>query len=212
MTNRTEHNRTQYLKNRESRLQAQKEHYAANRDARIEYNKKYVELNAERIREQRKQYRLRNAELRKQAMKEWYNKNTEYAKAAAKVYREENRERLTVAAKTYRKERRVADPVYDLTIRIRTLINVKLRSKGYTKRSRACEILGCSYEDFVRHIESQFVDGMSWQNRDQWHIDHKVPIASAVTEDDVIRLNHFTNLRPMWALDNLKKGSRHESI
>jgi hypothetical protein len=210
MTNRTEHNRAQYLKNREARLQTQKEYYSANRDARLEYNKKYAEQNADRIREQRRQYRLRSSELRKQAMRDWYSKNAETAKLAAKAYREANREKLAARAREYRKQRRISDPIYDLTIRIRCLINVKLWVKGFTKKSKTYEILGCSYDEFAWHLESQFCEGMSWSNRSDWHIDHIVPIASALTEDDVVRLNHYTNLRPMWASDNLKKGSRHE--
>jgi hypothetical protein len=66
----------------------------------------------------------------------------------------------------------------------------------------------CSFEEFFIHIESQFIDGMSWENRSLWHIDHIIPLATAKTEEEILRLNHYTNLRPLWALDNLKKGSK----
>jgi hypothetical protein len=49
---------------------------------------------------------------------------------------------------------------------------------------------------------------MSWANRGKWHVDHIVPLASAKTIDGIIRLNHYTNLRPLWASDNLKKGTQ----
>ncbi len=46
---------------------------------------------------------------------------------------------------------------------------------------------------------------MSWNNRSEWHIDHKIPLASAKTKEDVIRLGHYTNLVPLWSVDNLKR-------
>jgi len=52
---------------------------------------------------------------------------------------------------------------------------------------------------------------MSWENRGKWHIDHIVPVSSAKTEQDIIKLNHYTNLRPMWASDNIKKSNKMPS-
>ena len=64
------------------------------------------------------------------------------------------------------------------------------------------------YVELKEHMERQFIKGMNWENRDQWHIDHIIPLATAQCEDDVIRLNHYTNLQPLWAEDNLSKGSK----
>lgn len=79
---------------------------------------------------------------------------------------------------------------------------------SYSKKSLTHEILGCSYSEFKTHIESQFIDGMSWDNRSEWHIDHKIPVSSAKTEEELIALNHYSNLQPLWALDNMKKGAK----
>ena len=49
---------------------------------------------------------------------------------------------------------------------------------------------------------------MSWENQGKWHIDHITPLSSAKTEEEVYRLCHYTNLQPLWAEDNLKKGSK----
>ena len=51
---------------------------------------------------------------------------------------------------------------------------------------------------------------MSWENQGKWHLDHIIPISSAKTEEDVIRLNHYTNFQPLWAEDNFKKGKKYE--
>ena len=61
-----------------------------------------------------------------------------------------------------------------------------------------------------KHIESQFKDGMSWENHkhDGWHIDHIIPLSSAKNEENVYKLCHYTNLQPLWATENYKKGKK----
>jgi hypothetical protein len=49
---------------------------------------------------------------------------------------------------------------------------------------------------------------MSWDNYGEWHIDHIIPLASADTEEEVLKLYHYTNLQPLWAIDNIRKGSK----
>jgi hypothetical protein len=60
------------------------------------------------------------------------------------------------------------------------------------------------------HIEKQFKPGMNWLNHSLhgWHIDHIIPMASATTEEEVIKLNHYTNLQPLWASENIKKSNK----
>jgi Uri superfamily endonuclease len=114
--------------------------------------------------------------------------------------------KLRAVRNKLRKHKRNTDPVYALEERIRGLIGSSVKRMGYTKRARTYEILGCSFDVFAAHLERQFIKGMTWGNRSDWHIDHIQPMASAKTEADVIALNHFTNLRPLWAADNLAKS------
>ena len=95
-----------------------------------------------------------------------------------------------------------------MKLRIADLVRKSIKSKGFVKSSRTKQILGCDHETFIKHIESQFKDGMSWDNRSEWHIDHKIPMASAKAEGEVLALNHYTNLQPLWAMDNIKKGAK----
>lgn len=104
-------------------------------------------------------------------------------------------------------KRQKTDQQYALQRRIKDLVNQSLKSSGVSKRTKTAEILGCSPAEFKRHIELQFLPGMSWENKSEWHIDHIVPVSSATCEEEVIALNHYTNLRPLWAIKNLKKGS-----
>ena len=120
----------------------------------------------------------------------------------------EYRKRVNKRSEKRRKERRNTDPIYAMKKRVSTRIRNFMSRRGYTKKNRTHEILGIDWSGFKEHIESQFVDGMSWENRNLWHIDHIIPLDSAVCEADILRLNHYTNLQPLWAHDNLSKGSK----
>ena len=84
------------------------------------------------------------------------------------------------------------------------------RLNEFKKNQRTEEILGCSFEEFKLHLESNFEDWMSWENKGLfngeinygWDIDHIIPISSASTEDDIIKLNHYTNLQPLCSFTN----------
>lgn len=106
------------------------------------------------------------------------------------------------------RKRIASKPTEKLTRSIRTFICQSILRGGYKKKSRTHEILGCDFGFFKAHVERQFHKGMTWDNRSKWHIDHIIPMASAKTEGDVIALNHFTNLRPIWAKDNISKGAQ----
>jgi hypothetical protein len=106
--------------------------------------------------------------------------------------------------------KRKSDSKFKLIQNIRANIRKKIKKYGYTKKSRTYEILGCSYEDFKKYLESKFQDWMTWDNRGLyngtecygWDIDHIVPVSTAKTEEDVIRLNHYLNLQPLCSKIN----------
>lgn len=120
----------------------------------------------------------------------------------------EARERMS----EWRRKKYATDAAFNLRMRIRGLLRKALARQGGNKSKRTEQILGCSIEYFVKHIELQFLHGMTWGNRSEWHIDHIVPVSSAKNADEVEKLNHFTNLRPLWAKDNLAKGARMEMM
>ena len=68
-----------------------------------------------------------------------------------------------------------------------------IKKTGYLKTSKTYDILGCSYEEFKQYLESQFTEGMTWENKGEWHMDHIYPISLATDEDHMIKLNHYTN-------------------
>jgi hypothetical protein len=96
-----------------------------------------------------------------------------------------------------------------LKFNIRSLIRNSLKRGFSDKSKKTIEILGCSFDEFKLHIESQFDENMNWENQGSyWHMDHIIPISSAETEEDVYRLNHYTNFQPLYWLDNIRKGDK----
>ena len=106
------------------------------------------------------------------------------------------------------KKNYMLDPMYRTKESMRRRVASAFKRMGFTKRSKTFEIVGCTFDELVLHIEKQFVDGMNWENRSEWHIDHKVPLSIARTEDEIVKLNHFTNLQPLMAQENFTKSDR----
>jgi hypothetical protein len=92
---------------------------------------------------------------------------------------------------------------------VRRRIKKYLLIRNITKKNTTFIIVGCVPSELKIHLESQFTTGMSWDNYGLygWHIDHKVPLSSAKSEEELLKLCHYSNLQPLWAEDNLKKGS-----
>lgn len=143
---------------------------------------------------------------------------TGFVKAKAKARRDRTKEANAIRQRIWRQankgrimeyvnRRSTQEPMYRLSRSIRTLLNQAFKIKNVTKARKTVDILGCDITTFKTHIESQFLPDMGWHNRSAWHIDHIMPLAGAHTEEELYKLNHYTNLRPLWAKDNLSKGS-----
>jgi hypothetical protein len=106
------------------------------------------------------------------------------------------------------KRRRAEDPMFNLQCRVRDHSKRAARLARANKPGSSFDVLGTSLEEFKRHIEEKFVDGMSWDRMSEIHIDHIIPLSSAKTPEEVWKLAHYTNLQPLWAVDNLRKSAK----
>ena len=199
----------------------QKEYRENNKEYFKEYHKEYYENNKEKLKENNKEYyennieyykewRENNKEWRennKEYFKEYYENNKEKLNKKNKEWRENNREKRKEYYKEYQKNRMQIDTLFKLRCIIRSLISTSIKNKGYTKRSQTYNILGCTYEEFKIHLENQFTKGMSWENQGEWHLDHIYPVSLAKDEEELYKLNHYTNFQPLWAEDNIRKGN-----
>jgi hypothetical protein len=120
---------------------------------------------------------------------------------------------FTYSYRNYCKECRIKyNELSRLKNSIRSLISSSFRKKGFTKNSKSEKILGCSFIEFKLHLESKFDSWMTWDNYSLynkdfnfgWEIDHIIPISSAKTIEDIIKLNHFSNLQPLDSYINRK--------
>jgi hypothetical protein len=136
-----------------------------------------------------------------------------------KKYREENRERLRVKRNIDKQNRINKNPLTKLRFRISNNITVSLKRNGGKKLSKTTDILGCSFNDFRNYIESLWETWMSWENygnpkdgvyepNKTWDLDHIIPSSKATTEEEILKLNHYSNFQPLCSHNNrfIKKG------
>ena len=180
----------------------------ANREAIREMSRVYRETHAEAIKERKRAHYVANSDAIIEQHRGYQAANSEAIAAYQKAYREANAESISRVKNLYKLNRRKTDPLFALSCRISRLVLMALSTSGYSKKSKTYEILGCTYEEFAAHIESLFQEGMSWDNRNEWHLDHIYPVSKAGDEEHLIKLNHYTNFQPLWAFDNLSKSNK----
>ena len=179
-----------------------KEYYLDNKNNILKKCKTYKNNNKEKCKISRKTYYNNNKEKCKEVDRLYYKENKENKRITRNEYRKNNREKVRLQEKALKDK----NPTYRLGCSVRTLIGNSISKKGYRKNSKTANILGVSIPEFKIYLESQFKQGMSWENRGDWHIDHIIPISFAENEEEVIMLNHYTNLRPLWKVENLSKN------
>jgi hypothetical protein len=108
----------------------------------------------------------------------------------------------------YHKQRRETDPQFNMIGRIRHRTRLAIKNGGFTKKSKTYEMLGCDWTTLKDHIEKQFATGMSWDNMNEWDLDHIYPLSWCSTIEELEIYSHYTNLQPLWRKDNLSKGNK----
>jgi hypothetical protein len=127
-----------------------------------------------------------------------------------KLYDLEHRHQKRINNKTYFSNRLKKDIKFKISCALRSRLFHAL--KNNQKRGSAVRDLGCTIEQLKLHLESLFLPGMNWDNYGLhgWHIDHIVPISSfdITNPEQLKKACHYTNLQPLWAEDNLRKGDK----
>jgi len=162
-------------------------HYLKNKDSYLKQNKKWVFKHKEHLKAYHKQYNL--------GRKKYF-----------KDYRIRNREKRT----QYQRDLMSSNMDYRISSQLRHRINMAVKSQKTSKINRTMDLLGCTVDDFRKYLESKFRVGMMWSNYGKmgWHIDHIKSCASFNLSDseEQRKCFHYTNMQPLWAMDNFRKG------
>lgn len=202
--------RNYFAANPEKKKESDKKSYEENKQKKLAQKKEYYLRKKEEILASRKEYHLANKEERNKKAREYRDKNLEKVKAKTREYHKKNSKALSAKKIQFIK----SDPLRIFKERIRIVIKGGFVRLKQNKARRTNEIIGADWETVKEHIVSQFKDGMTWEAfvAGEIHIDHIKPLASATCEEDIIALNHYTNLQPLWCLDNLSKGATFDGV
>lgn len=192
-------------KNREKKKESDRIYRETHREQIKEYHKKWRDKNREHLNEEARKKYKKNPQAYKERKQKYIDAHIEKVKESRHRYNIENRKKRS----DYERNKRQNDPVYRFRTSSRNLIYQYLKKKGYNGTKTTWEVIGCDFETFLNHIQSQFQEGMTLENyghgKGKWNIDHIIPIYTAKTDEDLEKLNHYSNLRPMWASDNYKR-------
>lgn len=168
-------------------------------------------------------YYLKNKERLNNLNKKWMQNNPKqrdeiYARyRKTEKCRKKNRDwakRNRLKMQEYFVKRYHNDYKFNIAIKLRRRIWMALKKRKTSKSSTIIKLLGCNYEEYKNHIESQFKDGMSWNEveKSNIHIDHIIPCSKfdLTKEEEQKKCFHYTNLQPLWAKENLSKAAKVE--
>lgn len=182
-----------------------KESQYRNSEQYKKYHSQYWDNNRDELsNDARKRYH-KNPTPYLQRSKEQREKNPYAYKAYLKKWRTENRKYLNEKMKYKLK----TNPQFKLRHTLRTSLGKAIRLQGGHKSGSILKYIGCSIEFLKGYLESKFNNGMTWENHGKvWHIDHILPCVSfnLLTESEIFKCYHYSNLQPLLIIDNLLKG------
>lgn len=166
--------------------------------------KEYKDKNREKVRACGRKYYQDN----KQKYSDYKRDNIDRVRIWAARHRDKFKKKYPDYYKEYFCKRRKIDYTFRITCNLRARLNSALH--GRNKSNRTKEIIGCPIGNLMRHLESKFLPGMSWDNYGEWHIDHIIPCSTfdLSNEEEQKKCFNFSNLQPLWATDNLRKGNK----
>ena len=134
-------------------------------------------------------------------------------KEVSRIRYENKKDSILKKTIEYQKNKYNNDPYYRLVFNMRSRVSKVLRQRNIGKQHKIYELLGCSKKEFINYFESKFTEGMTWdQVGKEIHIDHIKPCAKfdLTKKEEQEKCFHYTNLQPLWAKDNLSKGSKYD--
>jgi hypothetical protein len=165
-----------------------------------------------RNRKQKEAYEA-NPNRYKESAKLFYVNNKQRIDARIKLYIKTNKEKVKERKRIRKSERYKSDSIYRLKIVVSNRIRKSIQRRNQIKKTKATTILGCSIEQLYEHLKASAIKryGKFFPQR-RYDIDHILPISLAKTEEELIKMNHYTNLQYLLPRDNLKKSNKLEVL
>lgn len=159
--------------------------------------------------ERDRRYYLANRDKILMRQRQYYCAHREECKRVVRAYQATHLEEKNSYMRGYVKKRNKLDRSFYLLNVLRIRIS-KALSRNYKKAAKSSILLGAPIAVVRAHLEARFQTGMTWENHGKWHIDHIRPCASFDLSDPVQQkiCFHYSNLQPLWAADNAKKGAK----
>lgn len=176
------------------------------------YKKEYAKRNKDVIKKVNAEYYLKNKIRINEKNKKYYknNKNKQNIRNLKNYYKNKIKYRKT--QKRYESKKYKNNSLFKLKKNLRSRIYKIFKTQNIYKNKKCLELLGCSFDKVKKYLESQFKEGMTWDNHSQfgWHIDHIIPLSSFDLSDpeQAKKACHWTNLQPLWWDENLKKSNK----
>lgn len=201
----------EYVKKNRKRINETSRNWSKNNREKINLSRrKNYNKNKDVVKERLRKYYIRNSERIKENVKLYSKNNKEKVLERNKIYFQKNKHKINEKRKIYQKNRLKEDSVYKIKSQIRNLIKNAFLRKGMTKSKKTEEILGCDLELFYNYLLKTYKNnyGIEWDKVEKVHIDHIIPLSVAKTEEEVIKLNRYTNLQLLKEKDNLEKSNK----
>lgn len=175
-------------------------------------NKTY-QKNKEKILKNKKKYYNKNFNNIKKRNKDYYQKNKEHIIEQNKKYYHSNKKHLNTINWKRRKVKLLKDPIFRLNCNMSNAIAKALKLKNSTKENKSyLKLVNFTIMELKKHLESQFENGMTWENYGQWHVDHIIPKSRfkyTSAKDETFKICwSLNNFQPLWKKDNLSKNNK----
>lgn len=173
------------------------------------YRKLFRKTNPRKIQQQNKEYNLKHQTEKQKYNKSYYQQNQNEIKQQQKDYRLQNRHQRNI----YFRNKYSKNSLFKISVNIRNLIKSSFKRQGYSKKSRTYQILGCSFEELQKYLfdnaKLRYPDfnEQDFLKENFYQIHHKMPLETGKTEEEIIRLNHYTNLELLTVEDHIKVHS-----
>ena len=183
-------------------------YYAGHLMDRKEYNREYHLIHKKEHNIRSKAWYQDHKDIISIDGKAWRDSNPEVVSKKNKLYVLNNKEKHKKRCRDYQRDRRSVDPCFKLLSNLRRRVCHAITDGHRSFHTK--ELVGCDIKELMRHLESKFQSGMTWENYGEWHVDHIKPCSSF----DLTDINqqkmcfNWMNLQPLWALENIRKSNK----